>query len=75
MSPINFEIKPRKDITIVLLDRDSKGNPTGRKVEYSDDEGLKVHEFFEKHTAMMDAKQRRHKQSLKKQQNKNSKKR
>ena len=52
------EQEPNPPIEIVLLDRDHKGIPTGKKNSFSSNSGSEIYDFYEKHCAMLEAKTR-----------------
>lgn len=62
---IEFLEEKSPSFEIVLLDKDSKGQLTGKKTSFASNEATQIASFFEKHEAMMAAKQRKNKNKKK----------
>ena len=59
------EIEVSGGFEIVLLDRDNKGVPTGKKIRFRSDSASKISDFYDKHVSLQAAKQGRNKKKNK----------
>ena len=73
---IDFEVQPSTNLEVVLQVRDGDGNPTGKTVRCADNSGDVIYDFYEKHSNMMTAiqkKGKKHRKNNKKNNRKNRK--